>query len=68
MERGEPSVSKTAKTNKTTKKRKIQMMAARRSYGFFVDVVTLVLTLEYTSVEAKEADGQQNEPGTLRER
>ena len=44
---------------------KIQMMAPRRSYGFLVDVVILVLMLEYTSVEVNEADGQQNEPEML---
>ena len=68
MERGEPSVSKTANTKRTMKKRKIQTMAPRRSYGFFVGVVlTLVLTLEYTSVEVNEAEGQQNEPGNIKE-
>ena len=65
MEKGEPSVSNTANTNRTTKKMKIQMMAPRRSYGFLVDVVILVLMLEYTSVEVNEADGQQNEPEML---
>ena len=38
------------------------MTAPKRSYGFCVGVVTLVLTLVYTSVEVNEADGQQNEP------
>ena len=44
------------------------MMAARRSYGFLVGVVTLVLTLEYMLVEVNEADGQQNEPGMFKKR
>lgn len=64
MESGEPIVSNTANTKRMTKKRKIQMMEARRSYDFCVGVVPLLLRLVKTLVGDSVAEGQQTQPAS----